>query len=77
MRVMNDLFERWKEEACLNHPILYDITWDEGIITIYTTKPGYLIGEHGILVTRYTDAMRKIWPFFKSFEFKEVYYYVD
>lgn len=32
---------------------------------------------HGILVTRYTDAMRKIWPFFKSFEFKEVYYYVD
>lgn len=32
---------------------------------------------HGILVTHYTDAMRKIWPFFKSFEFKEVYYYVD
>ena len=59
MRVMNNLFEQWKEEACLNHPILYDITWDEGIITIYTTKPGYLIGEHGILVTRYTDAMRK------------------
>ena len=77
MRAMNDLFKQWKEEACLNHPILYDTIWDEGIITIYTTKPGYLIGEHGILVTRYTDAMCKIWPFFKSFKFKEVYYYVD
>lgn len=77
MQVMNDLFKQWKEEACLNRPILYDITWDEGIITIYTTKPGYLIGEHGILVTRYTDAMRKIWSSFKSFKFKEVYHYVD
>lgn len=77
MRAMNNLFKQWKEEACLNNPVLYDINWNEGAITIYTTKPGYLIGEHGILVTRYTDAMLKIWPFFKSFKFKEVYYYVD
>lgn len=77
MRAMNDFFKQWKEEACLNNPVLYDINWDEGTITIYTTKPGYLIGEHGILVTRYTDVMRKIWPSFKSFKFKEVYHYVD
>lgn len=74
---MSNLFKQWKEEACLNNPVLYDINWDENVITIYTTKPGYLIGERGILVTRYTDAMRKIWPSFKSFKFKEVYYYVD
>ena len=77
MRVMNNLFKQWKKEAQLNEPILYDITWTEGIITIYTTKPGYLIGAKGIFVSRYTDAMRKIWPFFKEFKFKEVYYYVD
>ena len=48
------------------------------VLSLFTLQnPGYLIGEHGILVTRYTDAMRKIWPSFKSFKFKEVYHYVD
>ena len=72
IRRFNSILSRWKCDAHLNEGILYDVNWGEGFITIYTTKPGYLIGYRGELVYKYMDIMKSEWSNFKEFKFKEV-----
>ena len=77
IRKFNNILSKWKCDASLNESILYDVDWDKGFITIYTTKPGYLIGYQGELVYRYMDIMKTEWFNFKEFKFKEVRSCVD
>lgn len=57
---------------------LFDFKWpstnDPGIITIYTTHPGILIGKHGINIDELRDHLRA--EFDREFEvkIKEVQY---
>ena len=61
----------WKMEACLSEPVMYDVNYDTREILIYTTRPGWLIGKAGCLVNKYTEVMKKEWPIFNGFRFKE------
>ena len=61
----------WKMEAHLSEPVMYDVNYDTKEILIYTTRPGWLIGKAGCLVNKYTEVMKKEWPIFNGFRFKE------
>ena len=61
----------WKMEARLSEPVMYDVNYDTWEILIYTTRPGWLIGKEGCLVNKYTEVMKKEWPIFNGFRFKE------
>ena len=50
---------------------MYDVNYDTREILIYTTRPGWLIGKAGCLVNKYTEIMKKEWPIFNGFRFKE------
>lgn len=51
---------------------MYDINYDTKEITIYTTRPGWLIGVSGDLINRYREKMKEVFPLFERFLFKEV-----
>lgn len=53
-----DILTQWKEEAHVASPIQFRIHHKTGTLSIFTNKPGYLIGREGILVQKYTDILR-------------------
>lgn len=68
---ISETIQYWKDDAHIHEPIMYDINWETREITIYTTRPGWLIGKAGCLVNKYTEIMKEEWPVFKGFKFKE------
>ena len=69
---INKVIQYWKEDAHLHEPIMYDINYDTKEITIYTTRPGLLIGVGGEIVNKYKEKMKEVFPLFERFLFKEV-----
>lgn len=62
----------WKEDSSI--PVLmYKIKWDKGIIVLYTTNPGWLIGKRGCRIEIFRERLKKIWPQFVDFNFVEVW----
>lgn len=53
----------WKEESKITHLILYSLR--NGILTIYTDRPGPMIGMQGRLVYKYTDKLKET-PYVKE-----------
>ena len=51
---------------------MYDINYDTKEITIYTTRPGLMIGAGGEIVNKYKEKMKEVFPLFERFLFKEV-----
>jgi len=64
-----DLIEEWCKEAGVKEPVGYYN--DCHSITIYTNKPGYLIGKGGFLINKYQEKFQKEYPYHK-FEIKLV-----
>lgn len=52
----------WEMGAHLNDPVMYDVNYDTQEILIYTTRPGWLIGEASCLINKYTGIMKEEWP---------------
>ena len=52
---------------------MYSVSWDKGIIYIYTTNPGYLISLKGYRVEKYKNIIKEIWPKFIDFNFVETW----
>ena len=62
---VDDVLRAWKEDAKVSHLMLYKVR--EGVITVYTDRPGPLIGFHGERVSRFTDKLKAV-PFPKITE---------
>ena len=67
------VMEKWLKEAKLKEDIQYNIDYDEKTITIYTTRPGWLIGMRGHLIEKYNSIMQKKWDSFAGFKFVETW----
>lgn len=49
--LVDEILRDWKEEAKITHLMLYGIR--NGVLTIYTDRPGPLIGKMGERIDRY------------------------
>ena len=67
------VMKKWLKEAKLKEDIHYNIDYDEKTITIYTTRPGWLIGAKGYLVEKYSLIMQEKWSSFSGFKFVEMW----
>ena len=63
--LLEPVLQEWKEEAKITHLILYKIR--NGVLTIYTDRPGPLIGVRGERIYRYQDKIKSL-PFSKITE---------
>ena len=67
------IMKKWLKEADLREDIHYNINYDEKTITIYTTRPAWLIGLEGRLIEKYNSIMREKWDSFAGFKFVEMW----
>lgn len=67
------VMKKWIKEAKIKEDIHYNIDYDEKTITIYTTRPGWLIGMRGRLIEKYNSIMRENWSSFTGFKFVEMW----
>lgn len=67
------VMKKWLKEAKLKEDIHYNIDYDEKTITIYTTRPGWLIGMRGCLIEKYNSIMQEKWSSFAGFKFVEMW----
>ena len=67
------VMKKWLKEAKLKEDIHYNIDYDEKTITIYTTRPGWLIGMRGCLIEKYNSIMQEKWNSFTGFKFVEMW----
>lgn len=65
-----ELIERWCEKCGVTSPIGYYNDLSNGIMTIYTTRPGWLIGMQGIKLGAFVDELEK--EFNRRYEVKFV-----
>ena len=57
-RVINEILREWKAEARVTHIMLYSIR--NGVLTVYTDRPGPLIGFRGELIERYKAKLMNV-----------------
>lgn len=62
---VDEVLREWKEEAKITHLMLYKIR--NGVLTIYTDRPGPLIGFRGERIARFQDKLKAL-PFGKVTE---------
>ena len=52
---VTDILSEWKAEAKVTHLMLYKLR--NGVLTIYTDRPGPLIGRAGERIGRYQEKL--------------------
>jgi ribosomal protein S3 len=57
---VDEILRDWKAESKVTHLMLYRIK--NGVLTVYTDRPGSLIGRLGERITRFTDKLKAV-PF--------------
>jgi ribosomal protein S3 len=57
---IDEVLREWKKESGLTHLMLYKVK--NGVITIYTDRPGVLIGFMGERINRFTEKLKSV-PF--------------
>ncbi len=55
---LENILQEWKKEAKITHLMLYKLR--AGVLTIYTDKPGPLIGLRGERIYRYQDRIKAL-----------------
>ena len=59
-KFMISTIKKWKQEAGVKTPILFELRSDErGVLYIWSTHPGLLIGKNGVLCNKYEAILRK------------------
>lgn len=56
--MVRDVLKEWKDDAKVTHLMLYKLR--DGVLTIYTDRPGPLIGFHGERVARYQEKLKAL-----------------
>lgn len=72
-RYIRKILKDWKEEAGATRVIQY--RYRNGLLTIFTSQPGWLIGKAGVLVDKYREILKKEIYDFEKLEFVETAYY--
>jgi ribosomal protein S3 len=57
---VDEILRDWKAESKVTHLMLYRIK--NGVLTVYTDRPGSLIGRLGERIARFTDKLKAV-PF--------------
>ena len=57
---VDDVLRDWKADSGVTHLMLYKLR--NGVITIYTDRPGPLIGLRGERIARFTEKLKAV-PF--------------
>jgi ribosomal protein S3 len=55
-RHINDILREWKAESGVTHLMLYRL--NNGVLTVYTDRPGPLIGFRGTLIDKYIIKLK-------------------
>ncbi len=58
--LLEPVLQEWKVEAKITHLMLYKLR--DGVLTIYTDRPGPLIGCRGERIYRYQEKIKSL-PF--------------
>lgn len=53
--MVRDVLKEWKDDAKVTHLMLYKLR--DGVLTVYTDRPGPLIGFHGERVYRFKQKL--------------------
>ena len=53
------ILREWKAECGVTHTVLFRYSTC-GELTVYTDRPGYMIGLHSKLVYRYTERFKSL-----------------
>lgn len=67
------ILKSWKNESGATRVIQF--RYRNGILEIFTSQPGWLIGKAGVLVDKYTEILKKELHDFKELKFIETGYY--
>ena len=62
---VDEILREWKAESGVTHLMLYKIR--NGVLTIYTDRPGPLIGYRGERIARFQEKLKSL-PFGKVTE---------
>lgn len=68
----DQVLQEWANEAKTTEPISYWFS-EDGILRIYTSQPGYLIGKSGNLVGKFEKKLRDKCRDIKGIHFVEVH----
>lgn len=72
-REIQRIIREWKKESKTTRVIQFQ--YKRGILTIYTSQPGWLIGRRGVLVDKYFEIFKKELLDLKELKFEETDYY--
>ena len=67
------ILKSWKNESGATRVIQFK--YRNGILEIFTSQPGWLIGKAGVLVDKYTEILKRELHDFKELKFIETSYY--
>ena len=56
--LLEPVLQEWKKEAKITHLMLYKVR--KGVLTVYTDRPGALIGNRGERIYRYLDKIKAL-----------------
>lgn len=68
-KIIQKILKKWKCESGAKRVIQF--RYRNGILSIFTSEPGYMIGKAGCLVYKYEDILRKEFSDFIKVEFTE------
>jgi ribosomal protein S3 len=56
--MVRDVLKEWKDDAKVSHLMLYKLR--DGVLTVYTDRPGPLIGCRGERIARYQEKLKAL-----------------
>lgn len=68
-KIIQKILKQWKHERGAKRVIQFK--YREGILSIFTSEPGYMIGKGGCLVYKYENILKEEFSNFKKIEFTE------
>lgn len=56
--MVSDILSEWKKECGSNTPLLFKYKYEQNQICMYTSQPGYFIGQGGALLKKYGQRIK-------------------
>lgn len=75
MEYIFKILKAWKEESMMERGVIqFKYNYSTGILVLYTTYPGWLIGKAGCHINKYTEIFKNEIYGFNSIEFIQTDY---
>lgn len=72
-RRIQKILKEWKKESRVNRVLQFK--YRNGVLEIFTSQPGFLIGKGGVIVDKYKEIFKKELYDFQELKFVETSYY--